>query len=47
MMKANISILTHIYQINFIFTDPARAYWHIDGLRAGGSAGLGMVSGWA
>ena len=36
MMKANISILTHIYQINFIFTDPPRAYWHIDGLQSGG-----------
>ena len=38
MMKANISILTHIYQINFIFTDPPQAYWHIDGLQAGGEA---------
>lgn len=49
MMKANISILTHIYQINFIFTDPLRAYWHIDGLQAGGgvSNGRGMVSVWA
>lgn len=36
MMKANISFLTQIYQINFIFTDPQQAYWHIDGLQAGG-----------
>lgn len=38
-MKANISILTHIYQINFIFTDPPQAYWHIDDLQAGGGGG--------
>lgn len=37
MMKANISILAHICQINFIFTDPPQAYWHIDGLQAGGA----------
>ena len=31
MMKANRSILTHIYQINpFLQTS---AYWHIDGMR--------------
>lgn len=36
MMKANISILAHIYQINFIFTDPPQGYWHIDGLQAKG-----------
>lgn len=49
MMKANISILTHIYQINFVFTDPPQAYWHIDGLHVGGrvSSGWGMVNGWA
>lgn len=34
MMKANISVLTCIYQINFIFTDPPQTYWHIDALQA-------------
>lgn len=43
MMKANRSILTHIYQINYFyfFTDTL-AYWHIDGLCARDGARLSM-----
>lgn len=49
MMKANISVLTHIYQINFVFTDPSRGYWHIDVLQAGQglSKCLRTVTEWA
>lgn len=43
MMKANISVLSHIYQINLVFTEPPQAYWHIDGLKVG----VGIVNGWA
>jgi len=53
MMKANISVLTHIYQINFIFYRPSTgllAYWRFADRRRGrrrGSNGWGAVNGWA